>query len=114
MVTMSTNQASRFQTILKWMFQRVNNEVAGEKTALGIVPKYSEIDWSGLNFSEAQFNKVTSLDSKEWEAELQSHKEFFLQLDHLPTDFINQQERTLVQFLGKPAPNMNQNSTSLN
>ena len=84
--------------VLKWIFQRLDGEVTGEKTALGYVPKYSEIDWSGMNFSAEQFKKVTSLDPVKWESELISHKEFFLKLDKLPVDFMNQQKRTLTNF----------------
>ncbi len=86
--------------VLKWIFQRVKNESNAETTTLGMMPKFNDIDWSGLNLSEEKFANLMKIDEQKWIHEIESHREFFLKLDHkLPIEFLNIQERTLVQFL---------------
>jgi phosphoenolpyruvate carboxykinase (GTP) len=45
------------------------------------------MNWSGLDFSAAQFEQVTSLDADAWRSELGLHGELFEQLAyHLPAE----------------------------
>lgn len=74
--------------VLKWMFERIDGVASGEKTMLGTSPNYEDLDWSGLDFTRAQFDKVTQLDLRAWSKELGSHKEFFSTFaDRLPKEF---------------------------
>ncbi len=84
--------------ILKWMFQRVNQEVPGTKTELGIRPTYEEIDWTGSTFEKEKFEKLLKLNPTKWEKELESHKEFFTKLENFPVEFLNLQENFLMKF----------------
>lgn len=84
--------------ILKWMFQRVNQEVPGTKTELGIRPTYEEIDWTGSTFEKEKFDKLLKLNPTKWEKELESHKEFFTKLEKFPVEFLNLQENFLMKF----------------
>ena len=84
--------------ILKWMFQRVNQEIPGTKTELGIRPTYEEIDWTGSTFEKEKFEKLLKLDPTKWEKELESHKEFFAKLENFPVEFLNLQENFLMKF----------------
>lgn len=89
--------------VLKWMFERVTNKVSAQENVLGHSPRYEDLDWSGLNYSAEQFSQVMALDTKQWQKEMDSHKEFFMKLDKtLPKEFINIQERTLVGFQKSP------------
>ena len=73
--------------VLKWMIDRLEGKAAGTETMFGTSPTYSEINWTGLNFSEAQFNSVTSIDKAAWQQELGLHTEQFAQLAyHLPKE----------------------------
>ena len=65
--------------VLKWMIDRLEGKAAGTETMFGTSPTYSEINWTGLNFSEAQFNSVTSIDKAAWQVELGLHTEQFAQ-----------------------------------
>ena len=50
-------------------------------------PRYGDLNWSGLNFSAAQFDQVTSVDAAAWRAELGLHAELFQKLAHrLPSE----------------------------
>jgi phosphoenolpyruvate carboxykinase (GTP) len=71
--------------VLKWMIDRLEGKAQGEETMFGIVPTYSEINWSGIAFSAEQFKSVTSIDPAAWQAEFKLHDELFAQLSyHLP------------------------------
>lgn len=88
--------------VLKWMFGRISNingSAQGQNTVLGAIPRYEDLDWSGLDFSQARFEKLTQLDQQKWIDEVQSHREFFAKFgETLPVEFINLQEKTLSRF----------------
>lgn len=71
--------------VLKWMIDRLEGKATGEETMFGVAPAYAEINWTGLDFSAAQFNTVTSIDKAAWAEELKLHTTHFEQLAyHLP------------------------------
>ena len=75
--------------VLKWMIDRVEGTASGTQTGFGIAPAYSEINWTGLSFSQAQFDSVTSLDKGAWTQEFALHSELFTQLAyHLPEELV--------------------------
>ena len=68
--------------VLKWMIDRIEGTAKGVDQPFGISPTYEELNWTGLNFSQDQFNTVTSFDKAAWQAELKLHTELFTQLKH--------------------------------
>jgi phosphoenolpyruvate carboxykinase (GTP) len=73
--------------VLKWMIDRLEGTAQGTATGFGVAPQYSEINWTGLDFSQAQFDSVTSLDKAAWTQEFALHSELFTQLAyHLPKE----------------------------
>lgn len=76
--------------VLKWMIDRIEGQAKGNDTMFGVAPTYAEINWSGLDFSEAQFNTVTSIDRAAWTDELKLHATHFEQLAyHLPQALVD-------------------------
>ena len=71
--------------VLKWMIDRIEGTAPGQENLFGISPAYTEITWTGLDFTAAQFNTVTSIDTNAWRDEFKLHAELFGQLAyHLP------------------------------
>ena len=68
--------------VLVWMLQRLQGQVRGQSTMFGIAPAYDEINWSGLSFTPAQFDTVTSIDKAAWQKEFELHDGWFEQLAH--------------------------------
>ena len=68
--------------VLKWMIDRIEGKAAGQDNVMGVSPTYQELTWTGLDFSEAKFNSVTSTDTADWLKELALHAELFKQLEH--------------------------------
>ncbi len=63
--------------VLKWVVERCAGRAAGTETALGFVPGYDDLDWSGLEFGALQFAHVMGVDSTQWLRELDSHDALF-------------------------------------
>jgi phosphoenolpyruvate carboxykinase (GTP) len=73
--------------VLQWMVGRLEGAAQGRENAFGTTPRYADLNWTGLNFTPAQFDQVTSLDARDWKAELGLHAELFRQLaHHLPAE----------------------------
>ncbi|MDM0046695.1 phosphoenolpyruvate carboxykinase (GTP) [Variovorax dokdonensis] len=68
--------------VLKWMIDRIEGKAEGVDHLFGVSPRYEEVNWTGLDFSADQFQRVTSIDKAAWEAELKLHGELFEQLKH--------------------------------
>ena len=68
--------------VLKWMIDRIEGTGQGTNNVMGITPGYADLTWTGLDFSNAQFNTVTSIDKAAWQAELALHTDLFDQLKH--------------------------------
>ncbi len=75
--------------VLKWMIDRIEGQVTGQETMFGVAPQYAEINWTGLDFSAAQFDTVTAIDKAAWMEELKLHDEHFAKLAYnLPKELL--------------------------
>ena len=73
--------------VLQWMIRRIEGTAQGTETAIGITPRYGDLNWNGLDFTQTQFDQVTSIDNADWQTELGLHAELFQQLAyHLPAE----------------------------
>ncbi|MEY4561518.1 MAG: hypothetical protein RLZZ618_795 [Pseudomonadota bacterium] len=73
--------------VLKWMLDRVEGTGQGVENAFGVTPRYEDINWTGLDFTPAQYAQVTNIDKAAWKVELDLHADQFQQLAyHLPTE----------------------------
>ena len=85
--------------VLQWMIGRVDGSAQGSENAFGTTPRYSDLNWNGLDFTQAQFDQVTSLDAEAWKTELGLHAELFQRLAyHLPAE-MNATKATLEKRL---------------
>ena len=62
----------------------------GVESPIGWMPRYADIDWSGLDFSQEKFeDELMSVNREEWEQELASHDQLFAKLgEKLPGEFM--------------------------
>ncbi|MFC0819917.1 phosphoenolpyruvate carboxykinase (GTP) [Moraxella marmotae] len=66
--------------VLQWIIERCEGKANAVQTPIGLVPTYEDINWAESDFSQAQFELVTSQDKDLWIKELQSHAELFEKL----------------------------------
>ena len=75
--------------VLAWMLERIEGKAKGQENIFGTTPTHGDINWTGLNFSAEQFNKVTSIDKAAWQEEMKLHDQLFEQLSyHLPKELV--------------------------
>ncbi|WP_025917534.1 phosphoenolpyruvate carboxykinase (GTP) [Herminiimonas sp. CN] len=71
--------------VLKWMLDRIENRdsaSSGIEHIFGISPQFSDLEWDGLDFTQAQFDTIISIDRNAWLEELKLHAELFEKLQH--------------------------------
>jgi phosphoenolpyruvate carboxykinase (GTP) len=79
--------------VLKWIIDRTKGRARASETQIGWMPRYSEFDWTGMDFPQEKFQQTMKIDSGEWQRELISQTELFLTLhDRLPKELIFQRE----------------------
>ncbi len=89
--------------VLKWIVQRSHGEAFSVESPIGWIPNYEHLDWSGMNFSKEQFNKIMSIDVKAWQQEVLLHEELFIKLyDRLPKELVNVRDLILSSLWRTP------------
>ena len=79
--------------VLKWVIDRTRGRARASETQIGWMPRYSEFDWTGMDYSREQFQQCMRIDAAEWQRELISQTQLFLTLhDRLPKELIFQRE----------------------
>jgi phosphoenolpyruvate carboxykinase (GTP) len=85
--------------VLRWIVGRCQGRCRARETPLGWMPRYEDIDWSGLEFPRERFEQLTALDRRAWRAELIQHEELFLDLHaHLPKELIFERELLICRL----------------
>jgi phosphoenolpyruvate carboxykinase (GTP) len=85
--------------VLKWIVQRVNGEGHAKETSIGWVPRYEDIDWSGLAFTEEQWDTLMAIDNQTLMVQTLGHEELFLKLwDHMPKELLWQRDLLISRY----------------
>ena len=65
--------------VLQWIAQRCQDRAAGVETPLGVMPRFEDLTWEGLEhkMSAGQFAELERVDPAAWKDELASHDELF-------------------------------------
>ena len=79
--------------VLKWIVERAQGHGYGVETPIGWMPRYRDMDWTGIDYSIEQFNRLMTLD-----------REAFKTLkDKLPLDFLLEKELLVSRLWRSPA-----------
>jgi len=68
--------------VLKWVVDRSNGRAFGYQSPLGWIPRYEDIDWNGLKFSQEQWNELNEYDRDRMKTSLLSAEQLFLNLQN--------------------------------
>ncbi len=86
--------------ILKWVLDRVHGRGHAVESPIGWMPDYQDLDWTGLAFSQEQFDELMIVDRESWKAESLAHEEMFLQLlERLPQEFSLERQMLLTRLV---------------
>jgi phosphoenolpyruvate carboxykinase (GTP) len=85
--------------VLRWIVDRVHGRTQGRETPIGWVPRYEDIDWSGLKFSREAFEELIAVDRAAWRKEVIAHEELLITVhDHLPPEMIYERELLICRL----------------
>ena len=62
--------------VLKWIIDRCERRAGGTETPIGFLPTADDIDLSGLEFSSADFDALTTVDASAWTNEMKAIGEY--------------------------------------
>lgn len=63
--------------VLKWILARVDGKAEGRDNLFGVTPRFEDMNWDGLDFSQSQFDSVTRIEAHAWKDELALHRQLF-------------------------------------
>jgi phosphoenolpyruvate carboxykinase (GTP) len=79
--------------VLKWIVDRVHGRGFAVESPIGWMPRYEDIDWTGLDFPSETFYELMTVGREAGTAEANAHGELFDRfLDRLPKEFIFERE----------------------
>ena len=63
------------------------------------MPRYEDVDWTGLDFSNQEFEQLQAFDRAAWKSEVMAHEELFILLHaHLPPEMIYERELLICRL----------------
>ena len=85
--------------VLKWIVERARGRALAIESPIGWMPRYENIDWTGLDFPKEKFEEAQRFDHREWRNELIQHEELFIDLhDHLPKELVYERELLICRL----------------
>ena len=84
---------------LLWIIGRCRGTAEGRESPLGIMPRYGDIDWRGLDYPEKRFEELMSENPSTLGDQVHSNDEFFAAFgDKFPPELKAEEERILRQL----------------
>jgi len=85
--------------VLKWIVDRARGRALGRETPIGWMPRYEDLDWTGLDYPRESFEALQEFDRSLWRAEVIGHEELFLDLrDRLPKEMLFERELLICRM----------------
>src|SRR5256714_1347650 len=85
--------------VLKWVLERVEGRGAAPETPLGHVPGKSGLTLEGMKISEEAVSELLSVNTEDWETELEDSKQFFRKFgERLPRQIGEEHEKLSRRF----------------
>lgn len=79
--------------VLEWIVNRVNGQGFADDTPIGIMPKYEDITWEGLDFSVECFSDIMTVDTEAAMQEANAQESLFNDFgNRLPIELENQRQ----------------------
>src|SRR3984893_15987183 len=87
--------------VLKWIVSRTRGRASGRETPIGWMPRYEDMEWTGLPIDKKTFDELQHFDRDAWRKEVIEHEQLFIDLhDHLPKEMIYERELLICRLGG--------------
>jgi phosphoenolpyruvate carboxykinase (GTP) len=85
--------------VLKWILERVEGRGAAQETPIGYVPSKNGLTLDGMKISDEALNQLLSVNSDDWEAEMEDSKQFLVKFgERLPLQIRQEHEKLARRF----------------
>ncbi|MDD5308281.1 MAG: phosphoenolpyruvate carboxykinase (GTP) [Deltaproteobacteria bacterium] len=89
--------------VVQWVVERVRGKAKAEKSPFGLMPRYQDLNWKGLDFAKDKYASVTDVSREGALAEAEELKGYFAKFgDRLPPAI--EAERKALEERAKVAP----------
>jgi len=90
--------------VLQWIVDRIQGRASKPvESPFGLMPRYQDLNWQGLAYSEEKFAKLMAIDAEEARLEAEDQEELFDKFgSRLPPE-LEQQRQNLLRRLGASA-----------
>jgi phosphoenolpyruvate carboxykinase (GTP) len=86
--------------VLKWMCQRVEGQVSGRETPIGLLPKQDDLDLDGLSIGPETMAELLNADDEGWRAEVPLIEAHLRQFGNRLPERVDRQMQKLKDRLG--------------
>ncbi len=73
---------------LLWALDRCEGKAEAVETPLGYVPAPGSLDLEGLEITDSELEKISTVDKETWKKELSGLKEWYAKFDHMPDELV--------------------------
>ena len=85
--------------VLKWIIERINGCGNAKETPIGWMPRYADLDWTGLDFSHEQWDELARIDLETLRVQTLGHEELFLRLwGRIPKELLWQRDLLISRY----------------
>ena len=85
--------------VLKWIVDRTKGRALARETPIGWMPRYQDMEWTGVDLSQEKFEELQKFDREAWRKEVIEHEELFIGLhDHLPKEMVYERELLICRL----------------
>ena len=98
--------------VLRWIIERCEKRIDAEDTAIGFLPKASDIDVSGLDVSAETLAALLNVDADQWQTEVEQIQQYLDTYGERLPEELRRQCETIAAALGGAAQQTLQSSTA--
>ena len=89
--------------VLKWVVDRVHSRAGAVDSPFGKMPRYEDLNWSGLAFDKAAYARITDIGKADAQAEVAGVQEWYAKFgDHLPKELKAEHEALAKRVAAQP------------
>jgi phosphoenolpyruvate carboxykinase (GTP) len=90
--------------VLKWIVDRVQGKARAVESPIGLVPKYLDMEWEGLDYPRAKFQDLMRIDREAGVSDARSQEELFDKFfDRVPKEMLFERELLKSRLWRAPA-----------
>ncbi|WP_245651250.1 phosphoenolpyruvate carboxykinase (GTP) [Paramagnetospirillum marisnigri] len=90
--------------VLKWIIDRVQGNAAAVESPIGLVPKYQDMEWSGMDYARDKFQDLMRIDREAGVSDARSQEELFDKFfDRVPKEMLFERELLKSRLWRAPA-----------